>query len=549
MAHFSAGTFRAQAARNRKTAAARPGYVVVTGAWGHVVRCSSGYDSNRRKRTPMRPVGWVLILGALLAPARAESVQVVAQGHLAPSARWEQLARQGQRLGLLPAAEKQASLPSHPLPDWLVDVFQALAPHKPPQWLVLTDGVVLEPLVLLPCGDPQAVLRGLGDASGGIAEVQPGLWKLGHGSWTGFARRHREHLVLAQHRKAFRLLEHLELPPADETLRSLASVTVYPSRVPLPYREMILDHLRGFPRPKASTAAKRPSGQVEWSLVVAELLLQQTEAVTVLVDLPGDPPRLVFQMQVVPRAGTPLARLVRRQSALRPRLSPPSQAVVWCYAAWEPVREETEQPPRWLKRLEQMVPAATIPGPLEGLVWLQKHKEHFLGQFVLLGVQPERLVRQLPKPSSENLPADSADRFHWQWNVARQERLGRWFGTPLQLRLEPTQETVRGWFGQAGVRPGPGKNRQEPSLPEGTILAGRIGLGAVLAHEAQARRTSATGYVLALAARGLQQGGDHLALTLSAKQSDVRLQLELGPRALQVAVLAGRLWWQSRRIP
>ncbi len=497
----------------------------------------------------MRPFTWVLLLGALLAPARAESVQVVARGHLAPSARWEQLARQGQRLGLLPAAEKQASRPSYPLPNWLVDVFQALDPHKPPQWLVLTDGVVLEPLVLLPCGDPQAVLRVLGDASGGIARLEPGLWKLGRGSWTGFARRHREHLVLAQHRKAFRLLEHLELPPEDDALRSLASVTVYPSCVPLPYREMILDHLRGFPRPKAPAAAKRPSGQVEWSLVVAELLLQQTEAVTVQVDLPGNPPRLVFQMEVVPQAGTPLARLVRRQSALRPGLSPPSQAVAWCYAAWEPVRAKTEQPPRWLKRLQQVVPAAPTPGPLEGLVWLQRHKEHFLGQFVLRGVHVERILRQMPKPSSQNLRADSANRFHWQWAVARQGGLGSWFGTPIELRLESARGAVRGWFGQAGVKPNSGKNRQGPPLPEGTLLAGRIGLGAVLAQEAQALRTSAAGYLLALAARGMQRGEDHLALTLSTKQSDVRLQLELGPQALQAAVLAGRLWWQSRRIP
>ena len=86
-------------------------------------------------------------------------------------------------------------------------------------------------------------------------------------------------------------------------------------------------------------------------------------------------------------------------------------------------------------------------------------------------------------------------------------------------------------------------------MPEGTLLAGRIRLGAVLAQEAQAQGTAALGYVLALAAQGLQRGEDHLALTVSARRDGLRLRLELGAQTLRAAGLAGRVWWQSRRAP
>jgi len=48
---------------------------------------------------------------------------------------------------------------------------------------------------------------------------------------------------------------------------------------------------------------------------------------------------------------------------------------------------------------------------------------------------------------------------------------------------------------------------------------------------------------------GLQRGEDHLALTFSARENDLRLRLELGAQALRAAAFAGRVWWQSRRVP
>ncbi len=498
---------------------------------------------------------WLGLLGSIASatPLPGAEPQVVAVFQVAPLAVWRKIDRQLKLTRLLPPQARRPQ--GSPLPRPWQQLLGALRPEEPLRLLLVTDGVLLEPLVLLPCPKPEPVLQAL-DALG--IESQPveaeKLWRLNPGPWSGFALWRPGHLVLAQRQGAFRLLPE-KVPQADAGMGNpLVALAVFPQRVPPAYREMVLDHLRGFPRPRAESDSSSPERSAAWEFVLWDLLLRQTQAVGAQVQFGGTPPQLVFRAWLEPLPQSPLARAIRHQAQVRPRLAPAAESPFWSYAAWRPVPAGKGEPPPWLLRLQDSLPPAAGAEPMEGLVQLLPRQKHHRAEFVLRGVQ-SRWVRSSLQAALKLLSAAKttvprqADLFakpqvRLPWPAQRHSRAERLLGSPLELQVNFSPARIVGFLGPPGHKPAGGEKSRQ-ALPPGTLAACRLQLGVLLEHEAEARRGTAAAYTLALLGGLLRQGKDDVALRLRARQERLSLQLELGLRVVQAAALVVPVLWKD----
>lgn len=216
---------------------------------------------------------------------------------------------------------------------------KALAGLDPARRLAValrTDGIDLAPLVLLPVTDAQALLQSLQPVLGDVEGQEPGLWKIGRDSLTGFVRESGGWAFVAQ--SADRLDD---LPDPEAILRETPAdawlaMTWHVRRLPNAYRTMAIDNLRSRLRLAAeqhgglSLAAGALDGDVNsqaWQLI--EQGLSDAEQIRLAFRLDHEARHLTVELRVLPLADSPLAKSVQTWDSEARRWSELEKGQAW----------------------------------------------------------------------------------------------------------------------------------------------------------------------------------------------------------------------------
>ncbi len=499
-------------------------------------------------------------------PGAAQDVQLVALIKLPSLQQWERwgghLAR-ALRWSELPASVAQAVQNQVHIP------WDALHPQRPVLLAVLANQVALEVVVALPVQEPQEVVQHLGRRWGPIQQQGPRLWKFGRESWTGVLSWQPPWLLVAQRPKAFAMWQNCsQLQPALGELSALGLV-FYPDRVPEVYREMIVDHLRGFPQVKSPSGEARSSSEENFGWArAAEALLWETQKVVGELEL-GAEGQSELRLQLWPRPRTPLAQWVRLQSKL-PAVEVPTEAGAWfllqehrsgpwpggAAALWA---QGLARAGAWTDQAHLLVPPLAQSALA---LWPKPPTPSFqqvLVQWIPLGTNQGKLCVQVHgvKPSQIQKILQALIR-HWEIEALSFPDKEPAPAQALSRRLFPAPSVWKPWLGpqvelsyqklsQGFVlclapwgKSGRSLAERVQKLPSGTVIC--LGMRTAPVLRRLAARESGSAQVILQALTGLlAQGKDRIVLTLRCKQESVELSLRFEPQVVRAGVMLA-LW-------
>lgn len=167
---------------------------------------------------------------------------------------------------------------------------------RPSGAMIGADGLLVAPVVMVPTADPPRLLESLAPLIGAAQAVEPGLWKIGDGEFTGYVRHRNGWLLAAQTPDVlewqFEPMDVLgELPDRYDL-----AARFYVQRLPEVFRTMAIDLLRIAlrqqiePRPGENPAAHVLRKQwASWQFFTVEELLAQAAEITVGARLLDEP--------------------------------------------------------------------------------------------------------------------------------------------------------------------------------------------------------------------------------------------------------------------
>jgi hypothetical protein len=180
--------------------------------------------------------------------------------------------------------------------------------------VVLTDGIGLTPIGLVPVTDGEAVLQLIGRQGGNVEPVEGNdwLWKFGHDDRTGYVREDGGWLYVAQSAEALARLPDpkcLDLaagapapsPPTEDVGARGAVLDLHVQRLPEAYRTMAIDYLRGLGRP--ASEGDQPTAAFPAALVqaVVATALEQADRATLTWSLDHDARTAGLELSILPR--------------------------------------------------------------------------------------------------------------------------------------------------------------------------------------------------------------------------------------------------------